>query len=251
MWILPKTLSAFAPDTEALNLDLNSLGLMCEQSLLVRSKPMRLPTWLKRWKQGHWSRFLFGRTLKPSTADRFVEKYTASLAVIPVNHSVMPDSEKEPKTLDTFGRIYANTSTQLDLFGSSSKTSPDTSPWDSTRFTRAYEVWATQLRLDSLRRQKSAQPTKDNGCLSWPTPEAFTQRGPIRTELTEKGFVSFHGETRYGAKIADAVRVMDGLPAQDSPNTNGKGRGQLNPAWAEQLMGLPQGWTDLDSSETE
>jgi len=75
------------------------------------------------------------------------------------------------------------------------------------------------------------------------------------------------------------VAVQDGLPGPDSPSTNGKsrelwptpyglsadqgqgqgefqkaitkyGKGKLNPAWVEQLMGLPAGWTDLDSSET-
>jgi hypothetical protein len=31
----------------------------------------------------------------------------------------------------------------------------------------------------------------------------------------------------------------------------GKATGKLNPAWVEQLMGLPTGWTDLDYSATE
>ena len=39
--------------------------------------------------------------------------------------------------------------------------------------------------------------------------------------------------------------AVAGLPDQDSPNTNGKSRGQLNPAWVEQLMGLPYNWVNL------
>ena len=32
---------------------------------------------------------------------------------------------------------------------------------------------------------------------------------------------------------------------------NAKVGGQLNPTWVEWLMGVPTGWTDCDSSETE
>ena len=44
-------------------------------------------------------------------------------------------------------------------------------------------------------------------------------------------------------KLEDQVEC--GLPAPDKSNTNGKNRGQLNPAWVEQLMGLEKNWTDL------
>ena len=47
-------------------------------------------------------------------------------------------------------------------------------------------------------------------------------------------------------------KAKDGLADQENPNTNGKNQGQhLNPNWVEQLMGLPVGWTDLGSWETE
>jgi len=32
----------------------------------------------------------------------------------------------------------------------------------------------------------------------------------------------------------------------ERPDLIGKSHGQLNPAWVEQLMGLPAGWTDFD-----
>ena len=45
-----------------------------------------------------------------------------------------------------------------------------------------------------------------------------------------------------------------GLQDQANLNTNGKNQelqGKLNPNWVEHLMGLPAGWTDLGSWETE
>jgi hypothetical protein len=64
---------------------------------------------------------------------------------------------------------------------------------------------------------------------SWPTPEAYVVRGPIPTEFVDGKFVSLHGEVKYGAKIADAVRVMEtwatpraGCPGSQAPGTGGK-----------------------------
>ena len=71
------------------------------------------------------------------------------------------------------------------------------------------------------------------------------------------------GEEKYRIKgnsqaskclSAMAVRGELGHPDQDNPNTNGKSQesqGKLNPNWVEHLMGLPAGWTDLGSWETE
>jgi hypothetical protein len=55
-------------------------------------------------------------------------------------------------------------------------------------------------------------------------------------------------------QLPRAVFHQDGLLDQASTNTNGKSQelqGKLNPNWVEHLMGLPVGWTDLGSWETE
>jgi hypothetical protein len=105
---------------------------------------------------------------------------------------------------------------------------------------------------------------------NWPTPEAYVVRGPIPTEFVDGKFVSLHGEVKYGAKIADAVRVMEAwatpqsrdakgaegrmiregkladLPSQTEVAPTGqwnRANGKLNPRWVETLMGLPVGWT--------
>jgi len=345
-------------------------------------------------KKVKWMQHLSGRILKHSMADRFVTAYTESLAVIPVSLSATPDSEKEQKTPDTFSRIYANTFVQLDLFGASLKTSEDTSIWDSTKFTKAFEIWVTKLRQDCLQRQRSARHTRENGSLfsqvtgradiwstptatmskrsdevqdsgrgvqpaeweglkdwknwltpkvrdfrgvenhiirnggknirktgeqfsvglptqaymedmkmNWPTPKCQNANSPAKhgqggmdlqtkVENWETPTVSRGGHTQKDGKIkpkldqqvknwptprtsddsqfsqsrinrAEAgtmdkgklqlreVAVQHGQPDQDRSSTTGKNRGQLNPAWVEQLMGLTAGWTNFDCLETE
>jgi hypothetical protein len=68
------------------------------------------------------------------------------------------------------------------------------------------------------------------------------------------------GEEKYRIKgnsqaskclSAMAIRGELGHPDQAKLNTSGKSQGSLNPNWVEQLMGLPVGWTDLGSWETE
>ena len=197
-------------------------------------------------------------------ADLFVTEYTFSLAVTPANHSHTLAPEKAQAIPDTFGRIYDTISVQLDLFAVSSKTWRGMLLWDSMRFTKTYELWATQLRQDCLQRQKLGHLIREKDCSSWPTPQAFQNRGPLKTEFVDEKFVSYHGKERYGANIVDAVRVIEGKnwmtpracdhngqPDLDNPNTTGKSRGQLNPAWVEQLMNLPRGWTNFDFWATE
>jgi len=68
MWILPRPLHTLASalDTEALTLDLQEQSQICASSLLVRSKPSPLRTWLQKWKRDSWTSHLSGRILKPS-----------------------------------------------------------------------------------------------------------------------------------------------------------------------------------------
>lgn len=109
-------------------------------------------------------------------------------------------------------------------------------------------------------------PTLSGQVKCWPTPQHSEYKGQ-----SQRG--QFSPDDRLTNK------VLSGLPAPDSLSTNGKsrelwttpraiecrqqnskdiiqaisrqvGKGKLNPAWVEQLMGLPSGWTDCDSSAT-
>ncbi len=170
MWIVPESIiSAYAPDTPVFLSDLNELSQACEQSLWWRSKPSPSRTWSQRWKRVRWMQHLSGRICPLSTERRFVAWWTSSLAATRARAFHLPVCEKEPTIPDTFGRLYEALFRQLNLFGASSKTSKDTSPWDTTTFTRTFELWATELRQDCLRRQRLALLTNGNGFSYWLT----------------------------------------------------------------------------------
>ena len=79
MWIIPKTLSAFVPDTEGLNLELDEQAWMLERSVTASGKVMSKQYWLRQLKKGGWIPHLYGLMLRPSLHRRFEEKYTDSL----------------------------------------------------------------------------------------------------------------------------------------------------------------------------
>jgi len=179
MWIyLPSTYLASVQESEELNSDLswpkNTSESDFAQSVWWRGKCMQPRYWLKKWNRETWMRVLFGRTLRHSQKllNGFVGKFTSSLEDTHVNPSLLLDSERERKMNDTFSQIFVRLSRQLDLFGVSLKTSLDTYDLDSQKFTRAYEVWVTQLRQDCLQREKLGQVINASDCLSWPIPNA-------------------------------------------------------------------------------
>ena len=177
MWIVPKTLSAFVQDTEGLNLDLDERAWMCAQSLMSRSKPSAVPTWLRRLKKDAWMTRLSTRILKPSLRESFEEKYTASLEDIPVSRSVAQESEKERKTQDTYGHISESMSGQLDLFGACLKMSEDIPRWGYGESCPIWKKMVTERSGDCSRRRKQARLTNASDASSWqnyPTPEAHT-----------------------------------------------------------------------------
>ena len=167
MWIVPKTLSAFVPDTEGLNLVLDEQAWMLESSAMWRSKPSSKQTWLRRLKKGGWITHLSGRILKPSLHQSFVEKYTDSLEDIHANHSVQQESEKEKTTQDTYGPTSDSTSGQLDLFGASLKMSEATPRWGYGESCPIWKKMVTERSSDCSRRRKRARLTNASECSSW------------------------------------------------------------------------------------
>ncbi len=169
MWIIPRTLSAFVPDTEGLNLDLEEQAWMLEQSAMWRSKPSSKQTWLRRLKKDEWMTRLSTRILKPSLQESFEEKYTASLEDIPASHFQARESEKEKKTQDTCGHTSDSTSGQLDLFGAFSKTSEVTPRWGYGESCPIWKKMVTERSGDCSQRRKRARLTNASESSSWPT----------------------------------------------------------------------------------
>ena len=153
-------------------MDLNEQSQICGQSLLARSKPSPVRTWLLRWKRENWTQHLSGRILKPSLGQSFVEKWTSSLVDTPVNHSPPLASDLELKTPDISGP-----SSQMELDScspefASLRTSKDTSASDSEQSLKNWEASVTKRRGAYSARVKLARLTKEKGSSSWPTANA-------------------------------------------------------------------------------
>jgi hypothetical protein len=126
MWILPKNYqlsSAFAQDMVESREDLTLLESSIESSLMWRSKPSPLRTWLTRWKTDSYLPHLFTRILKPSQRTSFEAALISSLAATRASRFQQQGSALAPKTPDTSGPTSSTTSMQLDLFDASLKTS--------------------------------------------------------------------------------------------------------------------------------
>ena len=189
MWIVPKTLSAFVPDTEGLNLALDEQAWMLEQSAMWRSKPSSKQTWLRRLKKGGWITHLSGRILKPSLHQSFVEKYTDSLEDIHASPSVAQASDKEKKTQDTYGHTSSSTSGQLDLFGAFGKMSKDTPRWGYGESCPIWKKKVIERRGAYSQRKKLARHTKGNECSSlrnYPTPTSRDWKGKQANEYKDE-----------------------------------------------------------------
>lgn len=230
MWIIPTNhplYSAFAPEYLDSKEALQELSGASVSLPTWKSKPSVLQTWLRAWKRVYWIQPLFGRMLKPSMHDRFVERYTASLEDIHASHSANPGSRRGRRTLDTCGRTLSPPWLQPDLFGHSSKMSPGTLPAGSKPSATAFKEWVTGLRREYTQRERLALRMKGGGCSSlrsWPTPSA------------NEDSYRLNGNSQQSNSLG-------GLLRKEALSMNGKSREQLNPAWVAQLMGTTAGTT--------
>ena len=112
---------------------------------------------------------------------------------------------------------------------------------------------AALIRKDGKSRMDALPQVVEYDQTSWPTPTV--------AEGSKIG-----NQPNYGQKGLSNHPQIVGLPDREKLNKSGKSPesvetitttikprqiGKLNPAWVEQLMGLPTGWTDLDSSVME
>lgn len=286
MWIVPKNLklsSAFVVDTLESSEDLSLPGLKLEQSLMWRSKPSLVQTWLRRWKREPWLQHLFGRTLKPSQHTCFEVELTSLLEDTRVSLFQQQESEQVKTTPDTSGRGSDSMWTQLDLLTASSRTSKDTSVLDSEKSSKTWKALVTQRRGEYSARLKSAHRIRENESTLWATPNTMdyldlrspealyrqattTRKGRKRPanlrEQVDSMSVEIYKKANWPTPTAHLAKE-GGYPAEYTRNTpsltavamesEGKSHssGYLNPDWVEWLMGVPTGWTDLGSWETE
>ena len=234
MWILPKQLiSAFAPGTEALTLDSSECSQTCAQSLMRRSKPSPAKTYLREWKAGNLMRLRSGAISSPSLGNSFLGWWTSSLEVIPVSHSVQPESELEQTTQGTSGHLYQPELRWYDPDCASSRMWKDTLHSDSEKSLQTWKALVTKRRGEYSQRLSAARLTSAKESSSWPTIRASEYKGcgPL------------------GSKSHQHMNNRSYLCAVAQERTGQTGR--LNPSWCEWLMGVPIGWTECASLATE
>lgn len=277
MWIIPNKLSAFAPAMEASSLDLNERASMLSQSLMWRSKPGRLQTWLTRLKREEWLQHLSTRILKPSLTQDFEARWTASLADTHVSLSQQREGDREQMIRDISGHISQTGFDFADQDGASLKMSKDTLRLDSPRWSAIWKNWVTEQRGAYSQRVKLAHRTKGNGSSSWPTitvNESKNSEGksqwnrnspPLGTFVhgqLNRANPSTNGKSQGSANNWPTPRANKVHPEISENNRHqlanrgksnleediaghcGNATGKLNPDWVCQLMGVPVGWVN-------
>jgi hypothetical protein len=99
-------------------------------------------------------------------------------------------------------------------------------------------------RMDALPQMAEYDPT------TWPTPATRDYKGANGLESTQKKIRE--GKRANMGQLPNAIMIV-GHQDQTNPNTNGKNPVslKLNPNWVEQLMGLPVGWTQIKTEQTD
>lgn len=235
MWIIPDTFQPSwlsAQDMVESKEDLILLASSIESSLMWRSKPSLLRTWLTRWNRVSWLPHLCLRMLKPSRHTYFEEQLISSLAVTRASRLAQRASGSAKTTPDTSGPSLTTTSTSCVLDAYFSRTLKDTSRLDSAQSSLIWKHEVTTRRGEYSARLKSAHLTRESESTSWPTPSAHEAR---------LGYQDRSDPTKKGTQESlTTVVVNKGGGRQQAP-------GHLNPEWVAWLMGVPTGWIRLGS----
>jgi hypothetical protein len=128
---------------------------------------------------------LFGRTLPLSQRKSFEERYISSLPDIHAKTLVVPEKERvwkghEDKCGDSPGQLFLDAM----LLPFSEKTSKDTSRLDSTQSSATWQKMVTALRLDYIRRAKSARHISENES-SHLASDAISESGESSREIKD------------------------------------------------------------------
>ena len=216
----------YVPESAALN---SASELPCQEraaSLSWRGKPMQPRTLSRAWKTGHCITRLSGLTLPPSTLDRGVASFIASLRAIPASQTASLGEDLEMPTNGSLSTKLSESSTSAGLIVCSARTSRGT-PTDSLRhWSRHWSDWATALRQEYSARPKSAPATDATDCSSWPTASAADCTG-----TTGGGQVS-----SLRTEVSLWPTPMAGTPAQNGNSAAG------NSDFSRGVMAIAESW---------
>lgn len=189
MWLyIPKavsTSSPSAPEEEGLISASSWQFQALEQCAWWRGKPSQSRHWWQRWKRASFIQLLCGVMPEPSTAERGVAQWTASLVASRASLTALPDESKAVTTPATSGQQRVASSSSLASGSSSLKTSAACSRRGLTKslarsaYSETFQSLVSRLREDCLRRQRSARAISASGSSSsqWRTPTDDSARG--------------------------------------------------------------------------
>lgn len=149
---------------------------------------------------------------------------------IHVKEKALPESAKEKTITDGFGPKCTESFEKLDLSGCLEKMLLDMSLLDSMKFSPIWKEKTTPQGRLYYRLAYSAQIMKDTGFSLLPTPAASQLFKPIRP-LAPSERNGTHG-TMTCAALGNIY-----------PELIGK---YINPQYAEWMMGLPIGWSEIN-----
>ena len=168
------------------------------------------------------------------------------------NHTLQPGSDEARRMTVTSGRKCCELYRKSGPLGLLVRTLLGSSVWTSTRCYLTWKASATPAKRLLFRLVPSMPRTDETVVPFWPTPTARDSKGANSMEHLATG--------NHTDQLANAVRLWPTPTARDfkSPDTNPESNrpsaktelptvigGQLNPDWAEWLMGFPAGWTSL------
>jgi hypothetical protein len=264
VWIIPSQLRTSSLSVQGLGDSTSELNLpshcadLLESSAMWRGKHLPSKRWLAAWKRESWLQHLFGQMSSPLTAGIGVGLWMESLAATRVSRSALPGAGEVMRTSATCGPASPVLLARFAPSGASSRTSLDTSAWDSQTFEMIFSGWATELRRACLLRRKSVRLISANGFSSsrWPSVPNGGQASQWATPTSR--------DWKDGENPSSAVPT-NSLLGRQAPRTMTAGklslilrrwvsessRLSLNPFFVEWLMGLPIGWTCSEPSGME
>ena len=228
MWLyVPSTCFPSAPEPVVWTSDSDSLFERLAPSVAWNTKHRPSSSWRSGWKRDALIRRLCGLTYEPSTADRGVASWIASLAASRVSRGASPESGRGKTTRAISGPTPSGSSESATPPGSSSKTWADSFGMDTSELSSpTLKALATGLRRSSSRLRTSARRTAENGSSSWPTAtaedaESSQARRPKDVTLTE---AAKEWQTPNGQMFASRKQLGDDErqppTAPDAPNAN-------------------------------
>jgi len=176
-----------------------------------------------------------------------------------VSHSVLPGSEKAQMMTATSGQLCLASSRNTSRVGLLEKMLLVSSAWRSTTCLLTWRVRVTDANHLLFQLAPSTPLIEGTEFGLWHTPKA------LMIEEDPESFIKRMGDRsdKCAPNLAVQVKHKRLWPTprvfmhKDSTTDRGKGNlgevvgGKLNPMWVEWLMGFPEGWTDLNHSETQ